>query len=183
MGMTIALLGVLGAVMAPEAWKNQMAAKRKQMIKSTISDPAKRRARVKRLLWVLAIGMAAAMPRGAYAGDSAPAPVGAAADETHVSPDNSGTNVRDRDTRALTPMDQGNSAADLAITQQIRKAVMAQDGLSVDAKNVKIITNEGVVTLRGPVKTAKEKVVIEALSTKTGGVKRVDDQLEIEAKP
>ena len=54
-------------------------------------------------------------------------------------------------------MDQGGSEADTAITQQIRKAVVAQDNLSTDAKNVKIITRDGVVTLRGPVASAKEK--------------------------
>src|SRR5262245_41669991 len=64
--------------------------------------------------------------------------------------DNSGRNVRDRGDKTLTPMDQGGSEADRTITQDIRKAVVANDHFSTDAKNVKIITVDGVVTLRGP---------------------------------
>lgn len=96
-----------------------------------------------------------------------------------AAPDNTKQNVRDRDSTTLTPMDQGSSEADRTITQQIRKAVVGHDGLSTDAKNVKIITQDGVVTLRGPVKSADEKATIAAISTKTEGVKRVDNQLEV----
>lgn len=94
--------------------------------------------------------------------------------------DNTAKNTRDRDDKTLTPMDQGGSESDRTITQEIRKAVMAKDGMSTDARNVKIITIESVVTLRGPVKTADEKATIVALATKTAGVKRVDDQIEVE---
>jgi osmotically-inducible protein OsmY len=79
-------------------------------------------------------------------------------------------------------MDQGESKADLGITQQIRKAVMGHKDLSMDAKNVKIITQDGVVTLRGPVKSAEEKATIADVSKKTKGVKRVDNQLEVAAQ-
>ena len=94
--------------------------------------------------------------------------------------DNTERNVRDRDDDALTPLDQGGSEADRAITQAIRKAVVAKDELSTNAKNVKIITINGVVTLRGPVKTAEEKATIVALAKKAAGAKSVDDQLEVE---
>lgn len=94
--------------------------------------------------------------------------------------DNTAKNTRDRDDKTLTPMDQGGSESDRTITQDIRKAVMAKDGMSTNAQNVKIITVESVVTLRGPVKTPDEKSTIVALATKTAGVKRVDDQLEVE---
>lgn len=94
--------------------------------------------------------------------------------------DNSGRNVRDRDDATLTPEDQGGSAADREVTANVRKAIVADDSLSTNAHNVKIITNNGVVTLRGPVKSAAEKEVIAAKAQKTGGVKRVDNQLEIE---
>ena len=52
----------------------------------------------------------------------------------------------------------------------------------MNAKNVKIITVDGVVTLRGPVKSAAEKAKLASVSKQTAGVKRVDDQLEIEAE-
>lgn len=94
--------------------------------------------------------------------------------------DNTKRNVEDRDSATITPLDQGGSQADRTITQQIRKAVVAHDGLSVNAKNSKIMTIDGVVTLRGPVKTDHEKAAIGTVAQKTAGVKRVDNELEVE---
>jgi hyperosmotically inducible protein len=96
-----------------------------------------------------------------------------------VEPDNTGRNVRDRGGETKTPMDQSENEADRAITQNIRKAITADDSLSTNAKNVKIITNDGTVTLRGPVKSEKEKADIEAKAKQVAGVKKVDNQLEI----
>ena len=96
-----------------------------------------------------------------------------------VEPDNSGRNVRDRNEGTRTAGDQSENEADRAITQNIRKAITTDDSLSTNAKNVKIITNDGTVTLRGPVKSEKEKADIEAKAKKAAGVKRVDNQLEI----
>jgi osmotically-inducible protein OsmY len=80
----------------------------------------------------------------------------------------------------LDPTDQGNSEADRTITAEIRKSLVANDDLSTSAKNVKIITRDGVVTLRGEVESAQEKSTIAAVSTRTTGVKRVDNQIEVE---
>ena len=96
-----------------------------------------------------------------------------------VEPDNSGRNVRDRDDQTKTPGDQSENEADRTITQNIRQALTADDSLSTNAKNVKIITNDGTVTLRGPVKSEKEKTDIEAKAKQIAGVKRVDNQLEV----
>ena len=96
-----------------------------------------------------------------------------------VAPDNSGRNVRDRDNQTKTPGDQSENEADRTITQNIRQAITADDSLSTNAKNVKIITNDGTVTLRGPVKSEKEKTDIEAKAKQVAGVKRVDNQIEI----
>ena len=68
------------------------------------------------------------------------------------------------------------------MTQQIRKAVVDDSKLSATAKNVKIITQDGVVTLRGPVKNNQEKAEIAAIAQKVDGLKRVDNQLEIATK-
>jgi len=57
---------------------------------------------------------------------------------------------------------QSNTQSDLNITQEIRKAVMADKGLSTNAQNVKIITANGVVTLRGSAKSAEEKINVGA---------------------
>jgi hyperosmotically inducible periplasmic protein len=99
--------------------------------------------------------------------------------QTAVEPDNSGRNVRDRDDQNKTTGDQSENEADRTITQNIRRAVTADDSLSTNAKNVKIITNDGTVTLRGPVKSEKEKAEIEAKAKQVAGVKRVDNQLEV----
>ena len=96
-----------------------------------------------------------------------------------VSPDNSGRNERDRYDATKTPGDQSESEADRTISQNIRKAVTADDSLSTNGKNVKIITVDGVVTLRGPVKSEAEKTNIESKAKQIAGVKNVENQLEI----
>jgi osmotically-inducible protein OsmY len=96
-----------------------------------------------------------------------------------VAPDNTGVNERDRDLDTKIPGDQLENAVDLEITQQVRKAIVALDTLSLNGKNVKVVTQNGVVTLRGPVDTAEEKATIEELARKVPGVKQVDNQLEV----
>ena len=96
--------------------------------------------------------------------------------------DNSGKNVRDRQDNVRTPGDQSNSKSDMAITQEVRKAVVADKALSTNAHNVKIITKNGVVTLRGPVKSPEEKDTIAAKAKQVAGVKNVDNQLEIASR-
>lgn len=96
-----------------------------------------------------------------------------------VEADNSGRNVRDRNDAAKTPGDQSENEADRAITQSVRQAIVADDSLSTNGKNVKIITQNGTVTLRGPVKSEQEKTTIVAKAQQVAGVKNVDNQLEI----
>jgi hyperosmotically inducible periplasmic protein len=103
---------------------------------------------------------------------------GAARATSNVPADNTEKNERDRSVAALTPGDQGGNEADRTVTQQVRQGVMGNDALSVTGKNVKIITVDGVVTLRGPVKTAQEKTEIASIAQRVNGVKRVDNQLE-----
>lgn len=94
--------------------------------------------------------------------------------------DNTRVNRRDRSGAALTPMDQGPSEADRKITRDIRQAVMNDSTLSFTAKNVKIITIDGKVTLRGPVKTAAERTAIEAAARKVvGSGALVESQIEL----
>ena len=92
--------------------------------------------------------------------------------------DNTGKNTRDRNDQTQTPTDQSNSPADIKITADIRKMVVSDDSLSMTAKNVKIITVDGVVTLRGPVETQKEKAAIES-HAKHAGAKKITNELEI----
>ena len=96
-----------------------------------------------------------------------------------VAADNSGRNERDRNDATKTSGDQSESEADRTISQNVRQAVVADDSVSTNGKNVKIITVDGTVTLRGPVKSEAEKTNIGAKAQQVAGVKRVDNQLEI----
>jgi hyperosmotically inducible periplasmic protein len=93
--------------------------------------------------------------------------------------DDTGLNTRDRSDQTVTPMDQGNSSADTDLTARIRKAIMADDALSFDAKNSKIITQNGHVTLRGPVKSMQEKQAIGRAASNLAGAGHVTNDLEV----
>ena len=102
----------------------------------------------------------------------------AAADEK-TNPDNTATNERDRSGETQTSGDQSNSSGDLKITQAIRQALMKDSELSMTAKNIKIITANGQVTLRGPVKTAQEKSKIDQLAKSAASGAKIENQLDV----
>jgi osmotically-inducible protein OsmY len=106
--------------------------------------------------------------------------VALAADDKKVAPDNTATNERDRSGETQTSGDQSNSSADLKITQAVRQALVKDSKLSMTAKNIKVITSNGQVTLRGPVKTAQEKAKINQLASSAAGGARIDNQLDVE---
>jgi hyperosmotically inducible periplasmic protein len=93
--------------------------------------------------------------------------------------DNSGVNVRDRDDAAVTAGQQSNAKSDVELTRQIRQAVVKDSSLSVMAQNVKIVSANGSVTLRGPVKTEAEKDAIGSKAQAIAGADRVSNQLEV----
>ena len=97
--------------------------------------------------------------------------------------DNSGKNNRDSSGSSLTSTDQGNSPADRDLTQRIRQSLVADTNYSMTAENIKIITVNGKVTLRGPVNSDAEKSGAEALAKSIAGDGNVDDQLEIKSNP
>ena len=103
----------------------------------------------------------------------------AMAAEDKTKPDNTAINERDRSRETQTSGDQSNSSADLKITQAIRQALMKDSELSMTAKNIKIITDNGQVTLRGPVKSAQEKAKIDQLARSAAGGAKIDDQLDV----
>ena len=104
-----------------------------------------------------------------------------AADDKKNDADNTGKNERDRNSKTLTPGDQSGKPEDRKLTQSIRQAVMKDKSLTMTAKNVKIITANGKVTLRGPVNTAEEKTKINDLAKVAAGTIPVDNQLEVKA--
>jgi hyperosmotically inducible protein len=95
--------------------------------------------------------------------------------------ENTEVNVRDKDNTTLTPEDQKETKKDIRITAHLRKAVVRDKSLSIDAQNAKIITRSGVVTLRGPVANEAESKKLQKIAKKTRGVVKVDNQLEIKA--
>ena len=105
--------------------------------------------------------------------------VAAMASDDKTKPDNTAINERDRSRETQTSGDQSNSSADLKTTQAIRQALMKDSELSTTAKNIKIITDNGQVTLRGPVKNAQEKAKIGQLARSAAGGAKVDDQLDV----
>src|SRR4026209_576150 len=102
-----------------------------------------------------------------------------ATDNEKAEPDNTATNERDRSGETKTSGDQSNSSADLKTTQTIRQALMKDGELSTTAKNIKVITTNGQVTLRGPVKTAQEKAKIDQLAKSAAGGVQIDNQLDV----
>jgi len=91
--------------------------------------------------------------------------------------DNTGKNVRDRGPAAMTPIDQNENQRDVSMTADIRSKVMDAN-LSLNARNVKIMTQDGRVTLRGPVENATEKTRIEEIARGVAGDK-VMSELEV----
>ena len=102
-----------------------------------------------------------------------------ATDNEKAKPDNTATNERDRSGETKTSGDQSNNSADLKITQAIRRALMKDRELSTTAKNIKVVTANGQVTLRGPVKTAQEKAKVDQIARSAAGGAQIDDQLEV----
>jgi osmotically-inducible protein OsmY len=100
-------------------------------------------------------------------------------DGTFKKADNTGRNVRDRSDALVTPIDQGNSKSDIEITRSIRRALSTNDQFSVTAKNIKVITVNGKVTLRGPVETQQERDAVFSAAQSVATGDSIDNQLEV----
>jgi hyperosmotically inducible periplasmic protein len=103
-----------------------------------------------------------------------------ASDSTEA--DNTKRNSSEQNKNTETAEKQSNSKDDLALTQKIRQAVMKDDSLSINAKNVKIIAQDGKITLKGPVDGQQEKDTIAAKAGEIAGKDKVDNQLEVKAE-
>lgn len=103
-------------------------------------------------------------------------PSGSAAQATQ--PDNTGQNKQQQ----LTADQQSNNAADLDMAKNVRHALMQDKSLSTYAHNVKVIAQNGKVTLKGPVKSDDEKQAIEAKATEVAGPGNVVDELTVAPK-
>ncbi|WP_130420349.1 BON domain-containing protein [Edaphobacter modestus] len=94
---------------------------------------------------------------------------------TQTAPDNSTQNQN----QSKTADDQTNAKADLDTTAQIRKSIMADKGLSTYAHNVKIITKNGTVTLKGPVNSEDEKQKVMSYASSVVSADKVTDKITV----
>ena len=99
--------------------------------------------------------------------------------ETQPAPDNTKTNQGDANKNATTADQQKMNPADRDTTKQIRSALMKDKSLSTYAHNIKIITRDGKVTLKGPVHSEDEKASIEAKAASVAGADNVSNQLTV----
>ncbi|WP_202594927.1 BON domain-containing protein [Blastopirellula marina] len=99
--------------------------------------------------------------------------------DSNVDQDNTAMNERDRSDAAKTPINQNENQKDIDITADIRSRVVDTE-MSTNAHNVKIITQAGKVTLRGPVKSSEEKAQIDEIATKVAGKGNVINELDVE---
>jgi len=107
---------------------------------------------------------------------------GQATDATGAKPDNTKVNKRDRKAGEVTADQQKMNKADRQLTQKIRRAINDDKSLSTYAHNVKIISQDGMVTLKGPVRTDDERVSIEAKATGIAGSGKVTNELSVAPK-
>jgi osmotically-inducible protein OsmY len=105
------------------------------------------------------------------------------AQESKTTPaDNTKVNKRDRKKGAVTADQQKENAADREMSAKIRKALMDDKNLSTYAHNVKVVAHNGVVTLKGPVRSEEEKKAVEAKAAEVAGADKVQSSISIRPK-
>lgn len=97
-------------------------------------------------------------------------------------PDNTKVNQRDRNKAEPTADQQKENQPDREIARKIRRSLVQDKTLSTYAHNVKIITQDGMVTLKGPVRSDEEKTAVEAKAAEIAGADKVTSQLEVKPK-
>jgi len=106
----------------------------------------------------------------------------ASAQDSSPAPDNTKVNERDRNTAEPTADQQKENRPDRDITRDIRRSIMQDKSLSSYAHNVKVISQNGMVTLKGPVRSEDEKMAIESKAAAIAGKDKVTSQLEVKSK-
>ena len=122
-------------------------------------------------LRVISLGTVLAMSGSLYAQDDKP-----------KKPDNTKANQKDRAEGAVTADQQKMNAADRELAQKVRKAITSDKTLSTYAHNVKVIARDGMVTLKGPVRSAEEKSAIEAKAVEVAGAGKVTNEITVAPK-
>ena len=128
---------------------------------------------------IIRIGLFAGLLLGGWAIASAQE---AAQEPAAPQADNTKVNQRDRNSDESTADQQKENRSDRDITQQIRKAIVKDKSLSSYAHNVKVITQNGMVTLKGPVRSEDEKMAVAAKAAEVAGQDEVTNQLDVKPK-
>lgn len=126
------------------------------------------------------IARASVMTLALFLGSSWVSPVKAQSTDAKTKADNTEVNKRDQSPGAATADQQKMNPADLDLTARIRRSIMADKTLSTYAHNVKIISQDGTVTLKGPVRSDDEvKSVVAKAVAVTGSAGKVVNQLSV----
>ncbi len=96
--------------------------------------------------------------------------------------DNTKVNERDRNKAEPTADQQKENTSDREVARQIRRALVKDKYLSTYAHNVKVIVQNGAVTLKGPVRSDEEKRAVEAKAAEVAGADKVTSELQVAAK-
>ncbi len=135
----------------------------------------------KRTLWLHSLVLSTALVGSAFAyqDQDAASKQKSNSSDTSVPADNTKVNKRDRNKGELTAGQQSNGKADRELTRKIRQALVKDKDLSTYAHNIKVITNNGAVTLKGPVRSDDEKRAVEAKAVEAAGGASITNQLEV----
>jgi hyperosmotically inducible periplasmic protein len=99
--------------------------------------------------------------------------------DTSAPPDNTKVNRRDRNQSEPTADQQKENLNDRELAQQIRRALVKDKSLSSNAHNVKVIAQNGAVTLKGPVNSEQEKQAVEAKAAQIAGADKVNSEIQV----
>jgi hyperosmotically inducible periplasmic protein len=102
--------------------------------------------------------------------------------QQNPAPDNTKANAGDQNHNAVTADQQKENPADRQMVRQIRQAIIKDKSLSTYAHNIKVIVQNGAVTLKGPVRSDDEKNALEAKATEVAGEGKVTNELEVDPK-
>ena len=102
-------------------------------------------------------------------------------DTQATKPDNTKVNKRDRNPGESTADQQKENKSDRELAKNIRRAIVKDKSLSTYAHNVKVIAENGTVTLKGPVHSEEEKRAIEAKAVEVAGANNVKNELSVKS--
>jgi hypothetical protein len=113
---------------------------------------------------------------------TSPSPSSPSSAAREQNPDNTETNRPGNTSTAARADQQGQSAQDRELARKIRRAVVTDKSLSTYAHNVKIIAQNGVVTLKGPVRSEEERSAVKAKAVQIAGADSVKDEMSVRSK-